>query len=110
MAMNSQATSVTAWKLDRSVMEVDDGLQDGFYSKLLHADRPSGRQVRWETLQLVITALSPAGFDVEIKHKSYDPPHRGKTSHQVMFAAADNNRLTRRHLMRDWTVAGQKCA
>jgi hypothetical protein len=81
--MNSQATSVTAWKLDRSAMEVDDagGLQDGFYSKVLHADRPSGRRVRWETLQLVITALFPAGFDVEIKHNPA-PPHRGKTSHQ----------------------------
>jgi hypothetical protein len=65
--MNSQATSVTAWKLDRSAMEVDDaaGLQDGFYSKLLHADRPSDRQVRWETLQLVITALFPAGFELK---------------------------------------------
>jgi hypothetical protein len=48
-------------------MEVDDaaGLHDGFYSKLLHADRPSGRQVRWETLQLVITALFPAGLELK---------------------------------------------
>jgi hypothetical protein len=90
-------------QLGRSMWKVDDaaGLQDGFYSKLLHADRPSGRQVRWETLQLVITALYPAGFDVEIKHKSCDPLTAEKHRLKVMFAAADNNRLTRRALMRE---------
>jgi hypothetical protein len=84
------------WKLDDAA-----GTQDGFYSKLLHADRPSGRQVRWETLQLVITALFPAGFDVEIKHKSCDPLTAEKHRLKVMFAAADNNRLSRRELMRE---------
>jgi hypothetical protein len=45
---------------------VDDraGTQDGYYAKALHADRPSGRQARWETLSLIVTALWPAGFDL----------------------------------------------
>jgi hypothetical protein len=57
--------------------------------------------VRWETLQLVITALFPEGFDVEIKHKAGDPLTAENHRLKVMFAAADNNRLSRRELMRE---------
>jgi hypothetical protein len=83
--------------------KVDDaaGTQDGFYSKLLHADRQNGRQCRWETLQLVITALFPAGFDLQIIHKPGDPLTAERHRLKVMFAAADNNRLSRRELMRE---------
>jgi hypothetical protein len=84
-----------------SMWQVDDasGCQDGYYAKALHADRPSGRQARWETLSLIVTALWPAGFDLQITHKPGGiltaEDHRLK----VMFAAADNNRLSRRKLM-----------
>jgi hypothetical protein len=84
------------WRLDDAA-----GTQDGFYSKMLHADRPSGRQSRWETLQLVISALWPAGFDLEIKHKVGDPLTAENHRLKIMFAAADNNRLSRRELMRE---------
>jgi hypothetical protein len=76
------------------------GLNDGHYSHCLHVDRPSGRQARWETLQLVVSALFPGGFDVEIKHKAGDPLTAENHRLKVMFAAADNNRLSRRELMR----------
>jgi hypothetical protein len=67
----------------------------------LHVDRPSGRQARWETLQLVVSALFPGGFDVEIKHKAGDPLTAENHRLKVMFVAADNNRLSRRELMRE---------
>lgn len=83
------------WKVDDAA-----GLQDGFYSKLLHADRPSGRQVQWQTLQLVISALFPKGIDLEIRHKAGEITAEGHRL-KVMFAAADNDRQTRRELMRE---------
>lgn len=43
------------------------GLCDRFYPKALHADKPSGRQVQWQTLQVMIDALFPNGFDLIIK-------------------------------------------
>jgi hypothetical protein len=84
------------WKLDDAA-----GLQDGHYAKLLHADRRSGRCVTWDTLQLVVSALWPAGFDLEIKHKANDPLTAERHRLKVMFSAADNNRLSRRELMRE---------
>jgi hypothetical protein len=49
------------------------GLQDGYTAKLLHPDTPSGRQARWETLQLLIDAMYPEGFVLTIR------PRRGET-------------------------------
>jgi hypothetical protein len=84
------------WKVDDAA-----GLQDGHYAKLLHADRRSGRCVQWPTLQLVISALFPRGFDLVLKHKIGDPLTAESHHLKVMFAAADNNRLSRRELMRE---------
>jgi hypothetical protein len=83
--------------------KVDDvaGLQDGHFAKLLHADRRSGRCARWETLNLLVSALWPLGFDVEIKHKTGDPLTAEKHRLKIWFAAADNDRLSRRELMRE---------
>jgi hypothetical protein len=41
------------------------------------------------------------GFDVEIRHKAGDPLTAERHRLKVMFAAADNNRLSRRELMRE---------
>lgn len=45
------------------------GIPDRFYSKGLHADAPSGRQAQWPTLQNIVSALFPHGFDLEIRPK-----------------------------------------
>jgi hypothetical protein len=90
-------------QLGWSMWQVDDasGLNDGHYAHCLHVDRVSGRQARWETLSLIVTALWPLGFDLQMTHKPGGiltaEDHRLK----VMFAAADNNRLSRRELMRE---------
>jgi len=51
-------------QLGWSMWLVDDaaGLNDGHYAKLLHADRPSGRQGTWASLHLIISALFPEGL------------------------------------------------
>ena len=85
-----------------SMWQVDDasGCQDGYYAKALHADRPSGRQARWETLNLIVTALFWQGFDLRLTHKPGGVLTAEDHRLKVMFAAADNNRLSRRELMR----------
>jgi hypothetical protein len=84
------------WQVD----EVS-GTQDGHYAKCLLVDRVSGRQAPWKTLHLIVMALWSQGFDLQITHKPGGiltaEDHRLK----VMFAAADNNRLSRRELRRE---------
>lgn len=90
--------------------QVDDasGLNDGHYAHCLHADRVCGRQAQWKTLSLIVLALWPQGFDLQMKHKAGGiltaEDHRLK----VMFAAADNDRLSRRELMRELGKRGAK--
>jgi hypothetical protein len=84
-----------------SCWQVDDasGLNDGHYAHCLHADRPTGRQAQWKTLHLIVMALWPQGFDLQITHKPGGVLTAEDHRLKVMFAAADNNRLSRRELM-----------
>jgi hypothetical protein len=36
---------------------------------MVHVDTPSGRQARWETVQLLVDALWSDGFDLEIRER-----------------------------------------
>jgi hypothetical protein len=51
-----------------SMAEVDriSGVQEGHYAKLIYPDTPSGRQGRYETVQLIIEALFGTGFLMQI--------------------------------------------
>lgn len=60
---------VTMWECDDGA-----GLQDGYTAKLLHPDTPSGRQARWETLQLLVDWLYPEGFVLVIRPKTNSGP------------------------------------
>jgi hypothetical protein len=86
-----------------SMWQVDDasGCQDGYYAKALHADRPSGRQARWETLHLIVSALWPHGFDLQMTHKPGGTLTAEGHRLKCMFAASDHSRLSRRELMRE---------
>jgi hypothetical protein len=50
------------WMLDDK-----SGLNDGHVGKALAADSPSRRQLRWDSLQLVIDALWPDGVEVKVR-------------------------------------------
>jgi hypothetical protein len=75
------------------------GFADRFYSKALHPDTPSGRQSRWETVQEMMDAIFPEGFDIEIRPKPGGCMSADDLRRKVQFAGADANPITRRKLM-----------
>lgn len=60
-------------ELGFSMATVNDlaGTQDGYLAKMLYPDTPSGRQARWETVQLVVEALFGRDFTVQIVPGNY---------------------------------------
>jgi hypothetical protein len=90
-------------QLGWSMWQLDDaaGLNDGHYAHCLHCDRPTGRHAQWRTLNLIFSALFPAGFDLTVKHKPGGSLSADDMRLKIMFAAADNDRVTRRELMRE---------
>jgi hypothetical protein len=56
----------TMWQCDER-----SGVQEGYTAKALHPDTPSGRQSRWETLQLLVDALFPGGLTVRIQDEMH---------------------------------------
>ncbi len=42
-------------------------MQDGYTAKLLHPDTPTGRQARYETLELLLRAVYPDGYVLTIR-------------------------------------------
>jgi hypothetical protein len=89
-----QELNLPMWELDEI-----SGVQSGHYAKCLHVDRPSGRQAQWKTLHLIVTALFPAGFDLQLKHKPGGILTAENLWLRVKFAASDHDRLGRRALM-----------
>ena len=86
-----------------SMDEVSDraGVADRLYSKMLHANTPSGRQSRWETVQDVVDALFPEGYDVIIKPKAGLRLDAEQLRCKIKFAAAPTDRKLQRELMRE---------
>jgi hypothetical protein len=82
------------WKVDEI-----SGVQEGFYAKALHVDRPSGRQCQWRMLHLIVSALWPRGIDLRIVHKTGGNLTAEDMRMKIWFAAADNDRVSRRKLM-----------
>ena len=60
---------------DFTFARLDDrsGLNDGHSAHCFAPDSPSGRQARWETLQLIIEALWPGGVVITIDPAKPDP-------------------------------------
>ncbi len=89
-------------QLGWTMSELDDfaGLNDGHFGHLLHADRPSGRQGRWEIVQLLISALFPDGFDLTLTPKRGEVLTAQALARKIKVAGADRDRLGRRALMR----------
>ena len=56
-------------KLGLPMWRCDDlsGVQDGYTAKMLHPDTPSGRQASWLTLDLMMQALYPDGYDIIVR-------------------------------------------
>jgi hypothetical protein len=86
-----------------SMQEICDhsGLADYYYSKALHASTPSGRQARWDSLQDLVDALFPAGYDVIIRPKAGMRLSAADLRCKIKSAAALTDRKSQREFMRE---------
>jgi hypothetical protein len=91
-------------RLGISMDEVSDraGVADRLYAKCLYPDAPkSGRQSNWQTLQDIVDALFPEGFDVEIRPKKGQRLDAKQLRCKIKFAAAPKDSRSQRELMRE---------
>jgi hypothetical protein len=97
-------------QLNISQDEVSDraGVADRLYSKSLFPDTPSGRQSNWRTLQDIVDALFPEGFDVEIRPKKGRRLSARDLRCKIRFASAPKDPRSHRELMRDLGLLGAK--
>jgi hypothetical protein len=86
-----------------SMAELTDhaGIADGLYGKSLYASSPSGRQSNWRTLQDLVDALFPAGFDLIVKPKTGLRLDPSQLRCKIKSAAALTDRKTQREWMRE---------
>jgi hypothetical protein len=63
------------------------------------ASTPSGREARWKTLQDIVDALYPEGFDVEIRPKAGLRLDAEQPRCKIKFAKATTDRKWQRQLM-----------
>lgn len=92
------------WRLDDAA-----GTQDGYYGKALYADTKSGRQCRWDTLDLYFLALFPEGYDVVIKPKKGGYMSTLKQRSKIRAAAAyTSDKLMRERMSEIGKIGGSK--
>lgn len=75
------------------------GLPDRFYPKALHADAPGGRQAQWRTLQLMMDALFPGGFDIEIRARPGAVMTKNNLKAKLLQLRATTDPRSQRELM-----------
>ena len=84
------------------------GLPERYYSKALHADVPCGRQAQWSTLQVMVAALFPNGFDVIIKPVSGPVISADNLKAKLLRLQATKDPKSQRELMRELGIVGGK--
>lgn len=77
------------------------GLPERYFAKALHPDQKSGRQAQWSTMQLIIDALFPTGFDVEIRARPGAPKDYDSLKAKLLQLRATRDARTQRELMSD---------
>jgi hypothetical protein len=82
------------------------GLPDRSFSKLVYPSTKSGRLARWSTIQIVLDALYPDGFDLKISPTKGDKIKEYGHRYHIKQIAMHYNRLTRREIMQDWGRRG----
>jgi hypothetical protein len=95
-------------ELGITMLDMDElaGTQSGYYGKCQAVDSHSGRQARWETIDLFVQVLFPRGVDVRLA-----PGREGELSaasyrDKIVFAAAASGRKNVRSLMLDLAKKG----
>jgi hypothetical protein len=75
------------------------GLPERYYAKALHPDTSSGRQAQWGTLQIIIEALFPHGFDVTITPKPGQIMTEESLKAKLLHLQAQKDPKSQRQLM-----------
>jgi len=77
------------------------GVPDRYFPKALHADQPSGRQAQWGTLQVIVDALFPHGFDLEIRPRPGAVMSADNLKAKLLQLKANIDPRSQRELMRE---------
>jgi hypothetical protein len=91
-----------------SMAEITDhaGIADGLYGKSLYASTPSGRQSNWRTLQDLVDALYPMGFDIIVKPKTGQRLDPSQLRCKIKSAQALTDTRSQREFMRELSHKG----
>lgn len=77
------------------------GLPDRYFGKALSMDAPSGKQAQWATLQLIMDALFPAGYDLVIRARPGDVMTPENLKAKLLQLRATKDPRSQRQLMSD---------
>jgi hypothetical protein len=96
-------------QLGFSFIDVDNlaGLNDGYLAKMMWPDTPSGRNAGGETVQLVIDALFPKGFEVIIRQKEGAVLDEPSIRRMTYLARVPFDRKSQRDLMSKYGKRGR---
>lgn len=83
------------------------GLPDRYYPKALGADMPSGRQAHWRSVQIMLDAMMPDGFDLQIVPKRGAVLTADSLKAKLLQLRAPLNPRSQRELMRELGRAGR---
>jgi hypothetical protein len=75
------------------------GTAERSYAKLLYPDTASGRQARWETIQLAVSTLFPDGFELRLDAVECEMLCAHGTKQKILAEAAHWNGKTIRETM-----------
>lgn len=97
-------------ELGITMLDLDEiaGTQSGYYGKCQAVDAKSGRQARWETVDLFVQALFPAGMRIKIDQCDDGQLSAASYRRKIVFAAAASGKRNVRSLMLDLAKEGGK--
>jgi hypothetical protein len=96
-------------QLGFTFIDVDNlaGTQDGYLAKLMWPDTPSGKIGRWETLQMLVEALFPKGFEAVLREKEGSILDEASIRKMVYLARVPFCRKSQRELMSEYGKKGR---
>lgn len=77
------------------------GIADRAYAKALYPDTESGRLARWQTIQFIMDALFPDGWDLEIRARNGPMLTAMSMRYRIALANQVKNPKTYRQAMRE---------
>lgn len=75
------------------------GLPERYYSKALYPDTSSGRQAQWSTIEIIVQALFPHGYDVTITPRAGQIMTEDSLKAKLLHLQAQKDPKSQRELM-----------